>query len=132
MQIHLKIIGVLCMALALVHIIFPKYFHWKKELRSLSLVNKQMMEIHTIFIAVTVFLMGLLCVSSATEIIETSLGKKIALGLGVFWLLRLIIQFVGYSSKLWKGKTFETTVHVVFSIFWLYVTVIFFITALGE
>ncbi len=119
------------MALALVHVVFPKYFHWKKELRSLSLVNKQMMEIHTLFIAVTVFLMGLLCVSSAEEIVETSLGKKIALGLGIFWLLRLIIQFVGYSPKLWKGKTFETTVHVVFSIFWLYVTVIFFITALG-
>tara|TARA_R110000737_G_scaffold217581_1_gene233983 strand:- start:720 stop:905 length:186 start_codon:yes stop_codon:yes gene_type:complete len=47
MEVHLKIIGVLLMALALVHIIFPKYFNWKEELKSLSLINKQMMTIHT-------------------------------------------------------------------------------------
>ncbi len=132
MQIHLKIIGVLFIVLALIHVIFPKYFHWKKELSSLSLVNKQMMEIHTLFIAVAVLLMGILCVCSTTEIVETPLGKKIALGMGVFWFIRLIVQFFGYSSKLWKGKLFETIVHIVFSVFWLYVTVIFFSTAFGK
>lgn len=83
------------------------------------------MTVHTFFIALTVFLMGLLCVTSADEIIETPLGKKIALGLGVFWGIRLVIQFFGYSSKLWKGKKFETTVHIVFSCLWLYLTLIF-------
>lgn len=83
------------------------------------------MTVHTFFIALTVFLMGLLCITSADEIIETPLGKKIALGLGVFWGIRLVIQFFGYSSKLWKGKKFETTVHIVFSSLWLYLTIVF-------
>jgi hypothetical protein len=26
---------------------------------------------------------------------------------------------------LWKGKLFETTVHIVFSCFWLYLSIIF-------
>jgi hypothetical protein len=125
MQIHLKIIGVLLMALGLIHIFFPKYFNWDKELKSLSLINKQMMTVHTFFIAFTVFLMGLLCLTSAKELVETVLGKKIALGFGIFWTVRLFIQFFGYSIELWKGKTFETTMHIIFSILWTYLSFIF-------
>jgi len=98
MEIHLKVIGILLIVLAFIHVIFPKYFNWKQELASLSLINKQMMTIHTFFIALTVFLIGVLCVTSASEIIETSLGRKLALGLGLFWGIRLVIQFFGYSQ----------------------------------
>lgn len=125
MEINLKIAGVLLIALALMHFIFPKYFNWNKELKSLSLINRQMMWIHTFFIALTVFFMGLLCLSSSTELIQTNLGKKIALGLGVFWTFRLLFQFFGYSSKLWKGKQFETVIHIIFSFLWAYLSILF-------
>jgi hypothetical protein len=127
MQIHLKIIGILLIALALIHIFFPKYFNWDKELKSLSLINRQMMTVHTFFIAFAVFLMGLLCLTTSTELIETNLGKKISLGLGIFWTVRLFIQFFGYSTDLWKGKTFETAMHIIFSILWTYLSYIFLI-----
>jgi len=131
MQLHLKIIGGLLIALAGIHVIFPTYFNWKTELKDLSLMNRQMMYTHTFFIAFTVLLMGLLCVFSATEIVSTKLGKQFALGLGVFWLIRFFLQFFGYSSELWKGKIFETIVHMVFSIFWGYMTVVFFMIYFG-
>ena len=102
----------------------------KKELKSLSLINRQMMTVHTFFIALVVFLMGLLCFSCATELIETDLGKIICLGLGVFWGIRLIVQFFVYSTKLWKGKKFETLVHLLFSGFWIYLNVVFWINYL--
>lgn len=127
MYIHIKIIGFLLIALALVHIIFPKYFNWGKELKFLSLINRQMMIVHTFFIAFTVFLMGLLCLTSTSELIETNLGKKISLGLGVFWTIRLFIQLFVYSTDLWKGKKFETLIHILFSIFWIYFSSIFLI-----
>lgn len=127
MAIHLKIIGILLMALALLHLIFPRYFNWKKELPALSLINRQMMVVHTFFIALMVFLMGLLCLTSADELIETSLGKKVALGLAVFWSIRLLIQFFGYSADLWKGKTFETLVHILFSLLWAYLSIVFWV-----
>ncbi len=127
MQVHIPIIGVLLIVLALVHVIFPKYFNWDKELKSLSLINRQMMTVHTFFIAFTVFLMGVLCLTSTHELIETHLGKKISLGLGVFWTVRLFIQFFGYSTELWKGKKLETLIHILFSIFWIYISSIFLI-----
>jgi hypothetical protein len=125
MELQLKIIGILLILLAIIHVIFPRYFRWKNELASLSLVNKQMMYVHTFFIALTVLLMGVLCLTSSTQLIETDLGKKICLGFGVFWTIRLLIQFFGYSSKLWKGKIFETVVHIVFSFLWVYLSYVF-------
>ena len=83
------------------------------------------MYVHAFFIAFGVFLMGLLCVTSSVELTTTSFGKKISLGLGVFWLARLFIQFFGYSSLLWKGKAFETTIHVLFSALWAYIGAVF-------
>ena len=127
MEIQIQIIGLLLMALALVHVIFPKYFNWKEELKTLSLINKEMMIIHTFFIALMVFLMGLMCLSSAHELTETTLGKRISLGLGIFWAFRLLIQFFGYSSVLWRGKKLETIIHIVFSGFWTYLSLVFLI-----
>ena len=125
MEIHLKIIGVLLISLSVIHVIFPKYFNWKKELAHLSLINRQMMWVHTFFIAFVVLLMGILCLTSSHELVSTNFGRKVSLGIGIFWGIRLLIQFFGYSSELWRGKTLETIVHVVFSIVWVYLTTVF-------
>ncbi len=125
MELHYKIIGTILIALAFVHFIFPKYFKWEKELKSLSLINQQLMKVHTFFIALAVFLIGLLCLTSSNELINTEFGKKVSLGFGIFWSFRLLIQVFGFSSKLWKGKRMETIVHVLFSILWAYLSYIF-------
>ena len=126
MELHIKIIGYLFILLAFIHVIFPKKFEWKKECGSLSLINKQMMYIHTFFIALVVLLMGILCITSYSELISTPLGHKISFGFFIFWVIRFFVQFFGYSSELWKGKKFETLIHIVFSVFWAYVSVVFF------
>ena len=125
MEIHLRIIGSLLIMLALVHVYFPRYFDWKRDFSSVSIINRQMFYVHSFFIAFVVLLMGLLCLTSAPDLLSTSLGKKLCLSLGVFWLARLVIQFFGYSSDLWKGKTFETAVHVMFSFLWTYMSGVF-------
>ena len=62
------------------------------------------MYVHTFFIALVVFLMGVFCVYSASDIVYTKLGQQLSLGLFIFWTTRLIFQFFAYSPKLWKGK----------------------------
>jgi len=126
MEIHLKIVGTLLIALSLMHIIIPKYFKWAQELTSLSLITKQILYVHTFFIAFVVLLMGLLCLSYSFELVYDPFGRIISLGLFGFWLTRLIFQFLVYSPKVWRGKRFETVMHVMFSITWLYFTIVFF------
>ena len=130
MELHLKIIGALLILLALIHLFFPRYFNWKQELSSLSIINRQLMYVHAFFIALVIFLMGLLCLTSANELLNTSFGKRISLGLAIFWAIRWCVQFVGYSSEIWKGKSFETIVHILFSIFWTYLSVVFIVAYL--
>jgi len=127
MEIHVTIIGVILIPLAIVHIIFPKYFKWEKELKGLSLINRQMIYVHTLFVALIILLMGIMCITSAHELVFTNLGRKVSLGVGIFWLIRLFVQFFGYSSKLWKGKLFETVVHILFTLMWVYMSVMFLI-----
>ena len=130
MQTLLEITGGLLIGLALLHAIFPRYFRWREETTGLSLLTRQILYIHTFFIALTVFLMGLLCLTSASDLMETPLGRRICLGLGFFWSIRLVIQFFGYSSQLWRGKTLETSAHVAFTLFWAWLTALFLMVAL--
>ncbi|MCU0449144.1 MAG: hypothetical protein MUC97_04750 [Bernardetiaceae bacterium] len=125
MELHFKIAGWLLMGLALAHAVFPWYFNWKTDLAPLSLINRQVMQVHTFFIAFTVLLMGGLCASCAPELATTALGKKICLGLALFWTARWLVQFFGYSARLWRGKPFETFVHLGFSGFWTYLVWLF-------
>lgn len=125
MEIHYRIIGFVLIILASAHLFFPGYFNWKEELKSLSLINRQMMTVHTFFIALGLFLIGLLCLGSSRAMVQTNLGKQLSLGLGIFWGIRLFVQFLGYSSALWKGKPFETAIHIAFSLLWAYFTIIF-------
>ena len=130
MDLNLKIIGALLIILALFHSFFPKYFGWRQELNSLSMVNRQIFYVHTFFVAFVVFLMGFLCITSSHELLHTPLGKRICLGLALFWVARLAIQFFGFSQQLWKGKGFETVIHIFFSIFWIYLSVVFVLGSL--
>lgn len=117
--------------LACCHLAFPRYFRWKKELVAISPINREMMYIHTYFIALIVLLMGLLCSFQAESLNTTSLGKSITMGLALFWGSRLLVQFFGYSPSLWKGKTFETIVHIVFTGLWGYFTGLFILMSRG-
>lgn len=123
---HLTITGIILITLALAHPILPKYFNWSKELQQISLINRQIMYVHTFFIAFMLFLMGLLCLTSSSELINTKLGNRVLLGLSIFWTTRLVIQFFGYSSKLWKGKRMESIIHIACSLLWSYLSIVFF------
>lgn len=130
MKAHIEIAGCMLILLGLLHIIFPSYFKWRETLSTIPRVSREIVYVHTFFIAFTVFLMGLLCVTSADELLATPLGQRITLGFALFWTIRLLIQFFGYSKELWKGKRFETIVHICFSFLWLYLSVVFWVSAI--
>lgn len=128
---HLKICGAMQIALALLHIGFAKRFNWRSELSAVSLINKQMMEVHTLFVALTVFLFGVLSFFWAHDLRSNSLAPVICGGLAIFWFVRLFVQHFVYSTKLWRGKIFETTIHVLFSLLWLYFASVYAIIAVS-
>lgn len=122
MILLLQILGIVLILLALLHLIFPRYFRWKEELAGLSLINREIMMVHTFFIALTVLLMGLLLLTSADLLTATVLGRRLSGGLAFFWGVRLLCQFFWYSPANWRGKPFETMAHILFTVLWLTLT----------
>ncbi len=127
MELHLKVAGYIMIFLSLIHVFFPRYFNWKKEFAAVSLLSRQVMYVHTFFIGLMVLLMGLCCIYAAEDLLHTHLGQLLALGLFIFWGCRLLFQFFVYSPSLWKGKRFETIVHVLFTALWGYFSVVFWL-----
>lgn len=126
LELHLKFAGMLLIVLGLSHVLFGQRFQWKEELERLSLLNRQIFYVHAFFIALIVVLFGILALFYTGTLIEkTALARVVLSGIVLFWACRLAIQFFGYSSTLWKGDRFNTIVHIVFSLFWTYLIVVF-------
>jgi hypothetical protein len=128
MELHLRIVGALLILLASMHVAFPRYFAWRDELANLTLLTRQLIYVHTFFIGFVVLLMGVLCCLETKALLGTALGRDVLLGLFLFWYLRLIFQLFVYSPALWRGKRFETGVHVIFTLMWTYVSGVFLIS----
>jgi hypothetical protein len=122
-SLQLQVTGVGLLALSLLHLAFPKRFDWPQELARLSLLNRQIFLVHTLFIMVVVALMGIVMTWAPETLLERSkLGVWVAAGFTLFWGLRLVIQWFGYSRRLWWGKPLETAVHCLFTLAWGWLT----------
>jgi hypothetical protein len=123
---HLRFIGVLMAALVVVNFFVPGRFHWREEMARLSLVNRQIFQVHTIFIMLTIAMFSVLLLTSAETLLEpTRLGRMVLGGLTIFWGVRMLIQWFFYSPAIWRGNRFNTVMHGVFSVAWIYVTAVF-------
>jgi hypothetical protein len=125
--ICLRIVGILLIALALVHLDFPRRFHWAEELSRLSPLNRQVFVVHTFFIALVVAMMGVLSALFPHLLLERSgLARVVLAGLASFWAIRLVFQWFVYDKSLWKGQRFNTLIHFVFTGLWSFFSGVYF------
>jgi hypothetical protein len=122
----LKIAGILLIGLSLIHAFFRRRFAWAEELPRLSLLNRQIFQVHCFFIALTVGLMGVLAFGWSEALVTPSpLARVIAAGLTIFWCCRLVFQWFVYDWALWRGRSFETAMHWLFTGLWVFLSSIF-------
>ncbi len=122
--LHLKLVGALLLALGLAHSMFGRYFNWQRELAQLSLLTRQIFLVHCFFIALLVVMIGACSLFYTNALLASgALSRVVLTGFVVFWLSRLGFQFFVYDTAIWRGRRFYTVMHVVFSIFWIYVVV---------
>ncbi len=125
-NIHLKIVGGLMLLLAFAHIHFAKRFGWKEELQRVSLLTRQIFNVHCFFIALVLVLCGLLSILYTGPLLDRGpLARAILSGLVIFWTARLFIQFFVYDSRLWRGDRLNTAMHILFSLMWVYYTFVY-------
>jgi hypothetical protein len=126
LSFHLRFAGLTLIFLGVAHAFFGPRFKWREEMARLSLLNAQMFYVHTFYVAFTVTLMGILCLFGTRGLTErTFLGQWLCAGLALFWGTRLVFQFFVYSRDHWRGKRFETAVHLLFACAWTYYSAVF-------
>jgi hypothetical protein len=124
--VHLRLVGVVMASLVVVNLMVPGRFHWREEMSRLSLVNRQIFQAHSVFLVLTLALFSALLLTCGTALLEpTRLSRAVLFGLTVFWGLRMLMQWYFYSPLIWRGHRFNTVMHYVFSVVWVYVTTVF-------
>ena len=124
--LHLQLAGAGLLALAAAHLLFPRRFAWREELPRLSLLNRQMFQVHVVFIVAMLTLFGALSVFLADELVDGSrLAKALLTGFVVIWSMRLVTQLFVYDRSLWRGQRGPTLIHVGFTAFWAYLVLVY-------
>ena len=132
LETHLRIAGALQIALAFLHVFLPRRFHWRDELARLSLLNRQIFLVHTLFVVVVIALIGAVSLFAPGALMEsTRLSRLVLSAFATFWGLRLAVQFLVYDSSLWRGQRFNTVMHALFSLLWAYLTGVYAAAALA-
>ena len=122
---HLRIVGAIMAVLVVVNLFVPGRLRWREELARVSLVNRQIFQVHTAFIVLILAMFAVLLLTSADALLEpTRLSRLILAGLTIFWGVRLLTQFCYYSPAIWRGDRFNTAMHGIFSVAWVYVTAV--------
>ena len=124
--IQLRVTGAMIALLVLVNLVVPRRFHWREEMARLSLLNRQIFQVHAVFLVLILAMMSALLLTSADALLVPGrLSRALLTGLVLFWGLRMAMQWWFYSPEIWRGNSFNTLVHIVFSTMWIYMTAVF-------
>ena len=128
--LNLRFVGLIMAGLVVLNLLIPKHFHWQEDMARLSLLNRQVFQAHSVFLILTLGMFSALLLLYSRDLLEpTRLSRAILIGLTIFWTLRMLMQWFFYSPQVWRGHRFNTVMHGVFSLMWVYVSTVF-VTAL--
>lgn len=99
--------GHFCVLFASVQV--PYRLGWKEDLAKLTAFNRKLMWVHGGFAVYTIFAFGVMSLFLHDEMLR---GDRAALSLaffiGLYWLLRIVVDFAYYSHRDWpQGAAFR-------------------------
>jgi hypothetical protein len=98
---------------ALLNLFLIRIMKWTPDLERMPLLIREVFRIHCIFISITLAIFGVLTWRFAAEIATQTnpLGTWLAAGIGIFWMVRSIMQWSHYSPSHWRGEATRTLIH---------------------
>ena len=104
--------------IAMLNMRLDKLLHWDSELKSVSQLLREVFYVHKWFITITLLIFGVITIRFANDIGTGSyeMARWFAAGVGIFWGIRTVIQWVFYSSSHWKGNPGRTAIHWILTI----------------
>jgi hypothetical protein len=102
----LKTAGVYCFCFVIFHLLFWQIFDWDRDLRSLSFVNRAIMQVVNLSLTFSFAIFGYVSLFHTREMLESPLGHSLLVLIAMFWLFRAIQQPVFFKFKHWGSVVF--------------------------
>jgi hypothetical protein len=91
--------GIFNLGFTIFHLFFWKLFDWKKDLASLTPINRSVMQILNLCLTFMILVMSYVSLFLPQEMLTTSLGKSLLVAFALFWFLRMLEQIFVFEVK---------------------------------
>ncbi|MFZ0485751.1 MAG: hypothetical protein WAL83_02040 [Arenicellales bacterium] len=91
--------GVLSAITAVFHLTFWRRFNWRQDLRSLTFVNRGMVQILNLSVAFVLAIFAYLSLALADDLTSSQLGSRLLAVITLFWLARAVEQVVFFRLR---------------------------------
>ena len=91
--------GFLWLAFFVFHIFFWKLFDWKRDLENLTKTNKAIMQVLNLCLMFCFLIFAYISLFQTEELLTTSLGKTLLVGMVLFAVFRAIEQVIFFDLK---------------------------------
>jgi len=98
--------GIFNVAFAVFHVLFWRLFDWKRDLASLSFINRQVMQILNLCLTFVFLIFAYISFFHTTELLGTGLGRALLVLISVFWFLRAVEQAIFFQLKRRRSVAF--------------------------
>jgi len=98
-EVMILIGGFYNLGFAIFHLMFWRLFRWKRDLSSLTFINRSVMQILNLCLTFVFLLMAYISFFNTSELIQTNLGKALLVGFSLFWFLRMIEQIIFFGIR---------------------------------
>lgn len=98
--------GIYNLLFAVFHLLFWKIFDWKRDLASLTAVNRAIIQVLNLCLTFVFIIFGIISLLYPEQMLGTNLGQTLTGLIAVFWFLRVIEQIIFFKLENWISWTF--------------------------
>lgn len=119
LDVLLRLAGLSILLLALLHAVFWWSLNWRTEVERLSPLNARVFAVHTFFVALVLFGLGLLSLLRPDLLLARSeLARLMLVAVVVFWFARLLMQPLVFDGVMREGWTQSRALRISVNFVW--------------
>ena len=106
MELLIKAGGIYNFVLVIFHLLFRRIFNWDEDLRSLSFLNRAIMQVLNLSLTLVFVIFGYISLVHPKELLTSPLGQSLLITMAVFWFARAVQQPLFFGMKHWGSVAF--------------------------
>lgn len=106
MESLIKMGGIYNITLIVFHLLFWRIFNWKEDLRSLTFLNRAIMQVVNLSLTLVFAIFSYISLVHSSELLSTPLGKILLIFMAIFWFARSSMQVIFFKLKHWGSIAF--------------------------